>query len=165
MILYLYVHVYVYVSTSGGRSAGRPLSLASPPRLSHLRSKPKPYDILYYTILHYTMLYYTILYYTILQYTMLRCTILYYNILYHHIYPGSASSTCVCPFALSHTWPGQEHVVIVLGWMTRLCPDCPPPFCPFRSRAQLWLPFAAFPYRLLQENHCFPHRLPQGSQI
>ena len=26
--------------------------------------------------------------------------------------------------------------VTLRGWRTRLCPDCPPPFCPFRSRAQ-----------------------------
>ena len=33
-------------------------------------------------------------------------------------YLGSASSTCVCPFALSHARHGQQHVVIVLGYMT-----------------------------------------------
>ena len=44
---------------------------------------------------------------------------------------GSATSTDVCPFALSHAWPGQQHVVIVLGCMAGIFPDCPPPFCPF----------------------------------
>ena len=40
---------------------------------------------------------------------------------------------------LPHARPGRKHVVVVRGQRTRLCPDCPKPFRPFRSRAELQL--------------------------
>ena len=57
--------------------------------------------------------------------------------------------------SLQNTWPGPWHVVTALGCMTRIVPGCPPPFCPYRSRAQSYWPFEVFPYCLPQGKSYF----------